>query len=80
MRSVAWNGTLLASGSMDKTIKIWDTESCDCVETFSVPSRGVFSVVWNGAGTLAAPAFDTIKMFNFVERLTKPESAAGQDA
>ena len=61
---MAWNGdgTHLASGAGDETIKIWDTESGECVKTLK-GSREVGAVAWNGK-LLAAAAYNKIHMFN----------------
>eukprot|EP00947_MAST-08B_sp_MAST-8B-sp1_P004781 g4781.t1 len=62
--SVAWNGKLLASGSADNTIKIWDTESGECVKTLEEHSGWVNSVAWNGK-LLASGSHDkTIKIWD----------------
>ncbi len=41
VRSVAWNpdGTTIASGSDDKTIKLWNAQTGQCVSTLSGHSR-----------------------------------------
>ena len=82
---MAWNGdgNRLASGSDDKTIRIWDTRSGECLKTLEGHSSAVTSVAWNG-NLLAASAYDdTIEIFNVGGPLTKPvkdsnaQSAAG---
>ena len=71
--SVAWNkdGTLLASGSEDKTVKIWDMSSGSPVEkcTLEGHSGGVRSVAWSPDGkTLASGSNDqTVRLWD-VER------------
>ena len=54
--SVAFNseGTLLASGSDDRTIKLWNVESRTEVATLKGHSNSVNSVAFNSEGTLLA--------------------------
>ena len=61
MYSVAWNGDLLASGSVDGTIKIWNTETGACVKTLEGHSKEVTSVAWDGE-RLASGSFDQTVM------------------
>ena len=64
--SVAFNseGTLLASGSDDRTIKLWNVESRTEVATLKGHSNSVNSVAFNSEGTLLASGSDdnTIKL------------------
>jgi WD40 repeat protein len=66
---VAWSpdGTV-ASGSADKTIKLWNTNTGQCVSTLSGHSHYVTSVAWNNDGTkLASGSWDkTVKVWSVV--------------
>jgi WD40 repeat protein len=68
--SVTWNndGTMLASGSFDQTVRIWSVGSAGTSECESTPnghSRPVTSVTWNNDGSkLATGSYDeTIKIW-----------------
>ncbi|EDO06263.2 WD domain G-beta repeat family protein [Babesia bovis T2Bo] len=39
---------LLASGSMDSSIKIWDVKVAQCLRTLSGHTRGISQVLWSG--------------------------------
>ena len=64
--SVAFNtnGTILASESSDKTIKLWNIETKTEISTLKEHSDCVMSVIFNIKGTnLASGSFDeTIKL------------------
>eukprot|EP00947_MAST-08B_sp_MAST-8B-sp1_P000499 g499.t1 len=65
VNSVALNGNLLASsGSRDKKIKIWDTESGECVKTLQGHSESVNSVAWNGKLLASGSSDKTIKIWD----------------
>ena len=72
LHSVAFNseGTLLASGSRDRTIKLWNVESRTEVATLKGHSNSVNSVAFNSEGTLLASGSDdrTIKLWNVESR------------
>ena len=70
--SVAWNPDKskqqLASGSWDKTIKIWDTVTGQVLQTLQGHARTVYSVAWSPNGNqLASGSYDkTIKIWDTV--------------
>ncbi|NRB22012.1 hypothetical protein HRU45_04720 [Candidatus Dependentiae bacterium] len=68
VNSVAWNpdGTQLASGSSDETIKIWNPHAGILLHTLNGHTDWVRSVAWNPDGTqLASGSYDrTIKIWN----------------
>ncbi|NTW21125.1 MAG: hypothetical protein HGA42_16735, partial [Nostocales cyanobacterium W4_Combined_metabat2_030] len=66
--SVAWSADsqTLASGSLDKTVKLWNVQTGDCVRTLEGHSHWVRSVAWSGDSlTLASGSSDnTVKLWN----------------
>ena len=68
MVSVAFNksGTILASGSKDKTIKLWNIETKTIIATLEGHSREVTSVAFDQTGTILASGSKdkTIKLWN----------------
>ena len=54
VNSVAFNhnGTLLASGSYDNTIKLWNVETKTEIATFREHNGSVSSIAFNHNGTL----------------------------
>ena len=68
VNSVAWSGDsqTLASGSDDKTVKLWNVQTGECVRTLEGHSSLVISVAWSGdSQTLASGSFDnTVKLWN----------------
>ena len=67
VNSVAFspNGDLLASGSHDETIKLWDVESGKCIFTLEGHKAPVISVAFSPDGkVLASGSLDgTIKLW-----------------
>ena len=68
VNSVAFNntGTILASGSDDKTIKLWNVESQTEIATLMGHSSSIYSVAFNNTGTILASGSNdiTIKLWN----------------
>ena len=57
------DGTRIASGSNDKTVKVWSVESGKCVTTINGHSRGVMSVSFSPDGQwIATGSGDTVKV------------------
>ena len=56
----------IVSSSADSTIKLWDTESAECLKTFSGHEFYVLSVVFspNGKYLVSASADKTVKLWN----------------
>lgn len=64
---IAWSpdGRMLASGSKDKTIRLWNAETGDCLQTFEGHEGAVWSVAFHPTGrTLASGSQDkTVKLW-----------------
>ena len=59
VRSVAFNGAgMLASGSYDNSIKLWDISTMTCIGTLEGHTDWVLSVAFNGVGMLASGSWD----------------------
>ncbi|KAJ5652726.1 hypothetical protein N7507_010152 [Penicillium longicatenatum] len=62
IQSIAWSpdGSLLASGSNDKTVRVWDPATGQTVSTLEGHSDSVFSIAWSPDGSrLASGSYDT---------------------
>lgn len=68
LSSIKFNpdGSCLATGSGDGTVKIWDLKNTACIQTFSDHQQPVWGVSWHWAGSiLASVAMDhVIKLWN----------------
>ncbi|MCT0198267.1 WD40 repeat domain-containing protein, partial [Synechococcus sp. CS-1325] len=66
--SIAWSpdGSCLASGSDDKTIRMWDPTSGRCTHTLEGHSEWVRSIAWSPDGSCLASGSDdkTIRMWD----------------
>ena len=66
--SVGFNhdGTKIVSGSYDKTIRVWNVDTGECILTLKGHTDGVRSVVFNHDGTkIVSGSYDnTIRVWN----------------
>jgi len=46
--------SLLASASFDRTVKLWNIETSECVMTYSEPKDNIYSLEWNHDGSQLA--------------------------
>ena len=60
VNSIAWNnkGTLVASGSSDKMVKLWDPIQAQCVATLPGASQAVMSVAFSPSGLVSSSIHD----------------------
>ena len=73
VRSVCFNhdGSQIASGSNDKTVKVWNAKTGDLVQTLEGHSHYVNSVCFNHDGSqIASGSYDeTVKVWNAKTKL-----------
>eukprot|EP00949_MAST-11_sp_MAST-11-sp1_P002724 g2724.t1 len=64
--SFSRNGTKVASGSSDNTVKLWDVTSGQCLQTLEGHDRSANSVSLSPDGTNVAPGSDdeTVKLWD----------------
>ncbi len=64
--STVFDGTKIVSGSSDRTIKIWNSQTGECLKTISGHNRPVLSVAFSGDGNTIAScgAHSIIKLWN----------------
>ena len=59
MLSVTFNRTQLATGSRDRTIKLWNIASGRCVQTLTGHVKGVWSVLFYTDNLLVSGSYDS---------------------
>ncbi|NER83477.1 MAG: hypothetical protein F6K42_28780, partial [Leptolyngbya sp. SIO1D8] len=68
VRSVAWSpdGQFLASGSDDQTVKLWETNTGQCLHTLQGHSNAVVSVAWSpdSKTLISSSADETMKLWH----------------
>jgi WD40 repeat protein len=79
---VAFNpsDTMIASGSFDKSIKLWDVASRSCISTFTGHDRYLTSICFGADGRLvySSSADKSIRVWN-LERLQLPPAPSTED-
>ncbi|KAJ5739724.1 hypothetical protein N7533_012508 [Penicillium manginii] len=72
VNSIAWSqdGLYVASGSTDKTVKLWDTSTGQCISSIYGHEEGITSIAWSPDGTrLASGSSDgAIKIWDTATR------------
>lgn len=59
---------MIVSGSVDKTVRIWDLSTCECKHIFRGHQRGVWSVAFKNKNSVVSGSFDgEIRIWNLAE-------------
>lgn len=83
--SVSPDGTLLASGGMDGTVRLWSLATGDAVSNFSSHTQPVFEVLWlpDGKGFVSLGTSGEVRLHDSVARAQRIEadraSASGHE-
>ena len=74
--SVSPDGTLLASGGMDGTVRLWSLATGDAVTNFSSHTQPVFEVLWlpDGKGFVSLGTFGEVQLHDSVARAQRIEA------
>ncbi len=74
--SVSPDGTLLASGGMDGTVRLWSLATGDAVCNFSSHTQPVFEVLWlpDGKGFVSLGTFGEVRLHDSVARAQRIEA------
>ena len=62
--------SILASGSFDRTVKVWNIESGSCINTFKSMKDNIYSLEWNRDGSLISCTSKDKKLYVFDPRIS----------